>query len=381
MTRPTRLAPYILATLALLAWGLVPGDLASGMPLRIRESLRNDLPSRADHERLERGYYEQILDAGRQPGAVGGANGDGLAAHHGRLTRTVDDVREFVMIPNLVRDVPRRIPWSTNSHGMRDREYAVSKPLDTTRIALVGDSIGAGWGVNDGETFEAALELVLDSLSKQSGGPAVEVLNFAVAGHGPGQRWSHFSAVGWAFSPDLVLYEATPADVGWDARRLRELLARGVGWDAPVYRDVLPTDRLRPRLDLEAYKRVLEPLRWELLGGVYRAAVAECRAKGVPAVWMLIPRVGKPADAADRQRLISLARSSGFAAVFDLSDAYDGADPASLAVDTDDFHPNREGHRRIARRLLFALWNRPELRPLWSGTGTITKQREGADAQ
>jgi hypothetical protein len=77
--------------------------------------------------------------------------------------------------------------------------------------------------------------------------------------------------------------------------------------------------------------------------------------------------VGKPIDPADRRKLLDLARASGFTAVFDLSDAYDGADPAALAVGPHDFHPNRDGHARIARKLDAALRTRPELSRLWSG--------------
>ncbi|MCA1686291.1 MAG: SGNH/GDSL hydrolase family protein, partial [Planctomycetia bacterium] len=207
------------------------------------------------------------------------------------------------------------------------------------------------------------LEHAFDARSRAAGGPAVEVLNFAVPGHGPGQRWCHFAEAGWAFSPDLVVYEATPADPGWDERRLRVLLARGVGFDAPVYRDVLAAAGVRPGLDPAEYKARLRPLRWELLAGVYRAAAADCKARGVPAVWVLIPRVGKPADPAERSRLVGLARDAGFAAVVDASDAYDGADQAALAVAPDDFHPNAEGHARIARRLEGALPGLPGSTP------------------
>lgn len=363
--RPGRLAPHILATSALLAWGLVPADPASGTPARVREVLRDDLPSRPDVERMERGYYEAILDTGRRPDAPAlPGHAEPLRVEHGRLTLPVGDVREYVLRPGLATDPGRRIPWSTNAQGMRDRAYPVAKPAGTVRVALVGDSIAAGWAVRDGEGFEPRLERALDARSRAAGGPAVEVLNFAVPGHGPGQRWCHFAGAGWAFSPDLVLYEASPADPGWDERRLRALLARGVGFDAPVYRRVLADAGVLPGLTAEAYKTRLRPLRWALLAGVYRAAAAECAARGVPAVWVLIPRVGKPADGAERARLVGMARAAGFAAVVDASDAYDGADPATLAVAPDDFHPNAEGHARIAARLEAALAARPELSPL-----------------
>jgi hypothetical protein len=361
----------LIATAAILAWGHLPGELASGTPARIREAMRRDLPSRADYERMERGYYEQLLDAGRSLGAVADGPGAGerkgwthlevAPFEAGPLCLVVDDVREFVLKPSLSY-IHDGATWSTNALGMRDRSYEKAKPPGTFRIAFVGDSIGAGWGVNDGEGFEPLLEQALDERSKGAGGPPVEVLNFAVPGHGPGQRWEHFTRFGWGMEPDLVLFESTAADPGWDERRLRGLLPRGIGWDVPYYRDILAGAKLQPGGTFETYKQALRPFRWEFLAAVYRAVVADCRARGVPCVLVLIPRVGKRAEPAEHQRLLALAGDAGFAQVVDLSDAYDGLDPKDLAISPDDYHPNADGHARLARRLDAELCRLPELR-------------------
>jgi hypothetical protein len=238
----------------------------------------------------------------------------------------------------------------------------------------VGDSIGAGWGVNDGDAFEPLCEQSLDARSRRFGGPAVEILNFAVPGHGPGQRWDHFARTGWSMSPDLVLFESTLADAGWDERRLRGLLPRGVGWDAPVYRDALAASKAQPGGSAETYKRVLRPFRDAFFAGVYRTVVADCRAHGVPCILILVPRVGKAADPAERTRMIAVAREAGFTRVVDLSDVYDGIDPAALAIGPNDFHPNGDGHARLARRLDAELSRQPELARLWT---TSTGPSEG----
>jgi hypothetical protein len=366
--QPSSLTLQFLATAALLAWGLAPPRTASGMPARLRETLRSDLMSRADYERMERGYYEQLLDAGRSLGATP----DPLALvgrpkrpaapepfEGGPLARGVADLREFVLKPNL-KVAHAGAVWTTNAQGMRDREYPTAKPPGTVRIGFAGDSIGAGWGVGDGQPFEAVLERTLDERSRAGGGPAVEVLNFAVPGHGPGQRWCHFAQVGWAFEPDLVLFESTQADSGWDERRLRGLLPRGVGWDSPMYRDALARAGARPGGTMDGYKRVLRPYRWDFVAGVFRTAAADCRSRGVPLVLVMVPRVGKPAEPEDLRRLIALAREAGFSAVVDLSDTYDGIDPATLAVGPNDYHPNAQGHALLARRLDEALGRLPD---------------------
>src|SRR6516225_2217043 len=133
MFRPSPLDPQLLATVALLAWGLVPARPAAGRTLRLREVLQCDEQSRADYERMERGYYEHLLDAGRrQLGTPAGAELDALNTaarvrtgwlhleappfEAGPLAVAVDDVREFVLKPNLTFD-HEGARWSTNTLG------------------------------------------------------------------------------------------------------------------------------------------------------------------------------------------------------------------------------------------------------------------------
>jgi hypothetical protein len=364
----------LLATLAILACGLVPDRFSGDGPARLRASLSSNLFNRADASRIERGYYEQLLDAGQRlddlgdlpalrgrgrPGGLGSASVDSAP-----LVMRVDDLREVVLKRG---DAAEKwgVHWQTNAQGMRDRAYAIDKPAGTFRIALVGDSIGAGWGVNVEQRFESILEQTWDARSRQLGGLMVEIVNCAVPGHSPGQRWYHFGQVGWLMQPDLVICEATEADIGWDERRLRYLLARGLGWNSPIYRPALVTAGVKPLWNPERYKRVLHPHHWEILAGVYRTMVADCQARVVPIVWVLIPRVGRPSDPAGHRALVEMARGAGFSRVVDVTDAYDGLDPARLSVEPNDFHPNAQGHARLARRLDGALGDLPELRHLW----------------
>jgi hypothetical protein len=337
-----------LAVAAMLGWRWMPSEWAPGGLDRLRWAFRCDdienldrLLSQATSEGSDHGYYNQLLDAG--PGG-------------GELAQEVAEVRQIVLKPNLSVVRNDGTMWSTNAMGMRDRSYAVSRPAGTFRIAMTGDSIGVGLGVNDGRGFEPLLELWLEEQSRRRGGPAVEILNFALPGRSPAQRWDHFQKVGWATGPDLVLFEATPADIGWDQRRLSELLPRGIGWDSPLFGDVLARSGIRPGATSAEYLQSLAPYRWELLEAVYRAVAADCRARGVPCLWVLIPRVGRVVGATQHRRLVGLARAAGFTEVVDVSDAFDGSDPAALAIHPSDFHPNAEGHALLARRLTGPLW-------------------------
>jgi len=329
----------LLCAVALLVWGLVPIGVSAGRPARLRATLRNDAPNVRDYDRIEQSYYERLID-------------DRTPRHEapfdpGVLAQTVLDVREYVLKANL-STTHKAARWTTNAQGMRDAPYPEVKPRGTFRIGLVGDSIASGWGVDDGLGFEPIIERAWNERSLKQAGPRIEVLNFAVPGHAPGQRWEHFSRVGWITSPDLLIFESTLADLGWDERRLRALLPRGLGFDAPVYRDTLIEAGITTADDLKAR---LRPLRAAILSGVYQRVVADCRERGVPVVWVLLPRVGKRIMASDRDDLISRARSAGFDRLIDLSDAFEGESAASLAIAADDFHPNVEGHARLARRL------------------------------
>jgi hypothetical protein len=347
----------VLVAVAILGCRCVPREWIPRGVDRLRWALGCDdienlerLLNRSEAERMDQGYYNQLLDTGLDLSPP--------------ICQPVAELREAVLIPNLSIVRAKGTTWSTNELGMRDRSYAMTKPAGTFRIAMTGDSIGVALGVSDGRGFEPALEQWLVDRSRRSGGPLVEILNLALPGRGPGQRWDHFQKVGWATEPDLVLFEATAADVGWDQRRLAELLPRGIGWDSTLYGDILTRLGVRPGATRDDFARALRPYRWDLVAAVYRAVAADCRARGVPCLWVLIPRVGRIVESAEHQRLLDLARTAGFAAVVDISDAFDGFDPADLAIHPSDFHPNTEGHALLARRLAAALWPLPALRPL-----------------
>jgi hypothetical protein len=174
-------------------------------------------------------------------------------------------------------------------------------------------------------------------------------------------------------APDLVLFEATAADIGWDHRRLSELLPQGIGWDSTLYGDLLKRVSAGPGATSEELAQALRPYRWELLAEVYRAVAADCQARSVPCLWILIPRVGRVVEPDEHRRLLDLTQAAGFTAVVDISDAFDDFDPADLALNPNDFHPNALGHSVIARRLARALWPLPELGRLRGPTPGVTQ--------
>lgn len=88
-----------------------------------------------------------------------------------------------------------------NSLGFRDYEHNISKKSGVLRVAILGDSIAAGWGVLD--TEKILPKLLEKELNDQ--GINAEVMNFSVSGYNIQQEIEIFKEKGIIFKPDLVI--------------------------------------------------------------------------------------------------------------------------------------------------------------------------------
>lgn len=86
-----------------------------------------------------------------------------------------------------------------SEQGLRDRVYPLERIPEWKRIAVVGDSIAFGFGVNDGESFPDQWEALL----MEKGG-RVEIINFSAPGYGLGEYVSVAECKASAFQPDEV---------------------------------------------------------------------------------------------------------------------------------------------------------------------------------
>lgn len=95
------------------------------------------------------------------------------------------------------------MPFSTNSRGLRDKEYPLEKAPDTFRVAVVGGSFTMGAGVRIEETFHSRLE---DRLNGESDGVNYEFINFGVAGYTIKNKLLVLEHKVQQYDPDLVLF-------------------------------------------------------------------------------------------------------------------------------------------------------------------------------
>ena len=106
-------------------------------------------------------------------------------------------------------DNPYRIDhkWEKlNSQGLRGPEYEVSKPDNTYRILVIGDSCAKGHLMGYKETWEYSLEKYLNLDSNFSGsGIHYEVINAGIGGYVSWQALKRIETRGIRYQPDLVL--------------------------------------------------------------------------------------------------------------------------------------------------------------------------------
>ncbi len=92
-----------------------------------------------------------------------------------------------------------------NSAGLRGKEIPQAKPMNTFRIACVGDSTTFGLYVKDAETYPSRLESILN-LHPSPDGRRAEVINFGVAGYNINQNVENLRVRALAYSPDAILF-------------------------------------------------------------------------------------------------------------------------------------------------------------------------------
>ena len=92
---------------------------------------------------------------------------------------------------------------------------------------------------------------------------------------------------------------------------------------------------------------------------------ADCKARGVPIFWVLVPRVGRKSDAENKPALIETAQAAGFTRIVDLTDRLRRSRSGSAGGRSRRFPSQCRGHARLAQRLDDALKALPEVGRIW----------------
>lgn len=95
-----------------------------------------------------------------------------------------------------------------NSDGLRDQEHSLTKPSDTIRIAVLGDSYPEALQVGMEEAFWSVMGKRIQECNLFPH-QKIEVLNFGVSGYGTAQELLTLREQVWKYSPDVVILTVT----------------------------------------------------------------------------------------------------------------------------------------------------------------------------
>lgn len=282
------------------------------------------------------------------------------------------------------------VTYRVNALGLRDVERPIEKPAGTLRIAVLGDSIAFGFGVEREQAFPALLER---RLAERFPGRPIEVLNFGVPGYDTAQEAALLEQVAAPFAPELVLityfvndvepeFDGTtePAAVRW-ARRLglsgvdRGAENRGLERMTWFLRRHSRAAELALGQAFLALRRhgIESVLRanyargsagWEKVRRSLSRARDWCQSRGIElhlACFPYLPGLGRRyAWAEEEGRVLELGRELGLQA-HDAGASYPAAPGPSIYVHPADVHPNAQAHA------WFADWLARELAPAIEG--------------
>lgn len=318
-----------------------------------------------DAATLERGYYEGLTDVNRfnmELWELYAQRPDGwVDIRKTEAARDTDNYLQYELRPS-VSIIYKGTPFQTNRWGMRDKHYAMEKPENAYRFALIGDSRAMGYGVADPELFEGLLEERLNE-EIESTFAEFEILNFGVADYKPIQRLIVLEEKALAFKPDAFIYIAHFDD--FELRHLAEAVKRGVRIPYRELEEIVVKSGADRSMSMSEIRRRLDAYEDEAMEFVYDRMAAIERATNVPVIWIYLPSVKEytAKETEQRLKLAAMAEKAGFISV-DLSGMFDGEDLSALWVAEWDYHPNARCNRLIADRLFKKLTADPQVAEL-----------------
>jgi len=127
-----------------------------------------------------------------------------------------------------------------NSRGQHDREHDLNRPVNTIRVAILGDSVTEAMQIPLEKAYFSEIERELNAALAKDG-QKVEVLSFGVGGYGLGPQYLTLKEQVWRYDPQIILAVA-PID-GLILRSSRRLYP-GDSFGAPFFD--LHSGELRP---------------------------------------------------------------------------------------------------------------------------------------
>ncbi|HLP12116.1 MAG TPA: hypothetical protein VK177_09315 [Flavobacteriales bacterium] len=314
--------------------------------------LNKEVPG-AEQGKKERGYYKQLIDGNSTTGAWEVTLLQPLPPGDIRLAaESTEDIYLRKLIPNVSIDWNGK-KFSTNSFGLRDKEYVRIKPAGMHRIVLLGGSYEMGSGVADNEVFEAIAEEQLKN---------TEIMNFGCGGYHIIQQAKLMEEKVMQFEPDEVILVSHSRDKERFVGFMAELIRSAVSVEYEFLKNIKQKSGVKQYMGQQEIEKRLMPYVDEIFAWCYKR-IAICASKNkVQLTWLFLPATNDFKFGKERDDLKNLARQLGFR-ILDLSTVWSDAgitqkNRSKIAVSVDDPHPNALGHSIIASALVKAIMSK-----------------------
>lgn len=253
--------------------------------------------------------------------------------------------------------------FRVNALGLADDETTEAKPPGTFRIAVVGDSISANFGLEPREViFATRLEAMLSKAPRPAGILRFEVLNLGVNGYAMPQILQMARTRARTLGADVIVAQLCLndpfttqqgyADAPWDhPTRLVGFVARRLWRDRALARSYVDS-----RYTEQGWRNVESSLH----------GLAALSAE-IPVLAVLVPYLAPAAYERwgferYHERIDAIAREAGLP-LLDLRADFERAGLIDHGPGEDPIHPDPAGHGLIAKRVLEALQRRGMLDP------------------
>jgi lysophospholipase L1-like esterase len=278
-----------------------------------------------------------------------------------------------------VRGIHKNVYFRTNEHRFRGPDYSPHPEPGVLRVAVTGDSVTMGEGVEEELTYSARLE---ERWAEQLHEPPLEVINAGMSGSNIGAAMDRLRVAIDAYQPGLLIYGFTINDIEGDhyeklGHRGDEL--RGKVRDNPFASSPSHLVRLLwwKRLSLQAAKRPADSWHareihhnyfenakaWrDLEAGLdeFAAIVAETGRCGHVLIHTHITALGDDHPYSPvYERVRDASRARGLTVTISLPE-FEDERPAELWVGFFDPHPNAKGHALLSRSLQRGLLGLPQ---------------------
>lgn len=350
-----------LAGLVVASWPGTP--LVSDEIAEVAQRVRSEQLNRRDQARMERGYYEHLLNVNRHSVGLWDALDEKPADWDENLDDTAAAVHPGTFIltelaPNTEISFKNH-PLRTNRWGMRDQDYAKEKPPNTTRLAFIGTSHVLGSGVANEQVFEQVLEQHLNS-GLAAADRRYEVLNFAMVAYSALQQLYALDSKVDEFGPDVVVYFQMEDDERFILRNLSMAIRAGIDIPFDFVQQIVDELQLTASSSDEEIRQNLTPYADRIQTWAEQRLVEKIAELGAEPVCVVLPRVQSRPDQQVAEMRQRVAVESGCSTI-NLVDVYDGYNERDLQLAAWDKHPNALGHELIAARLYKELVARPGL--------------------